>query len=233
MRLRLLIASLLVGLGGAFMLPFLAIGNVTDKPAAAVNMPSKPPIVRCTDGTPSAPHFYFFDEGKESNGAFGPSADKGSDQDVKNELVRRLCGDEHTGQDRALVSVITRLYLAVVPPGSPLFQTSPDTPLTMPSNDLNAPRDAADELVRYDIDWDHSRVVSASAPKDALTLYMHEPDTFNKPITDVTSLSSAHQRSNFLKLRFYGSDVPTLLRLPCGFQPVFENPRTAKVVAGR
>jgi hypothetical protein len=228
MRLRLLIASLLVGLGTLFTLPFLATGNVTASLPTVTVIAPPPPL--CTDGTPDTLHFYFFDKGKESKGSFGPSADKGSDDAVKDELVRRLCGDTHTGQDLALLAVINRLYEVTVPNAQVL-------------GDPNFPPDIASSLVYDAIDWNHSRVVTTTVPDDALTLFMRkrpddEPSAAGVAALDmsvprilVTPMSEGHRHSRYLELHFNGSDTPVLLRLPCGFQPVFTDEHKAGLVA--
>ena len=228
MRLRLLIASLLAGLGALFTLPFTAIGTVTSPPAAAVLPPSEPPVVRCTDGTPNSLHFYFFDKGKESKGSFGPSADKGSDDATKDELVRRLCGDENTGQDLVLLGVIDRLHKVTVPGAVQEF------------GEPNFPPDVASDLVYNAIDWDRSTVVTTTGPDSSQTLFMRKGDGndllsvamgTNVPHVLVTRMSDSHRHSRFLKLFFNDSDRFVLLRLPCGFQPVFDDEREAKLVA--
>ena len=225
MRLRIAAAGLLLGLSGLITLPFIATGTVTVPPASAVQAPTNPLVVRCTDGTPALPHLYFFDKKKESPGSFGPSADKGSDDAVKHELVRRLCGDKHTGQDVALLAVINRLYETTVPSS----ETTPDMPA-----------DVADRLVRTGINWQHSRVVTTTVPDGALTLFMQRrtgdeltvaPD-LNVPRVLVTTMSEAHRHSRFLELYFNGSNKPpVLLRLPCGFQPVLKDAHAASLIA--
>jgi len=228
MRLRLLIASLLAGLGVLITLPFTATGTVTSPPATVVITPSEPPVIRCTDGTPNTLHFYFFDRGKESKGSFGPSADKGSDDAVKNELVRRLCGDKHTGQDLVLLEVIHRLYQVTVPNADPLY------------GDPDFPPDVASGLVYEGIDWNRSRAITMTAPKGALTLFMRKRAGndvtatalgMDVPRVLVTPMSEGHRHSRFLELYFNGSDTPVLLRLPCGFQPVFTDAHKAAMIA--
>lgn len=227
MRLRLAAAGLLLGLSGLITLPFIATGTVSS-PAPAAATPGNPPIVRCTDGTPNTPHFYFFDNEKESDGAFGPNADKGSDAVVKQELVRRLCGDKHTGQDLALVEVMDRLHAVTAPSARPLH------------GDPDSPPNIADDLVREGIDWSRSRVITTTAPEDAVTLFMRMASNKELPPTMVgakvprvlvTTLSQAHRHSRFLELYFNGSDTPVLLRLPCGFQPVFTDAHKAAMIA--
>jgi hypothetical protein len=227
MRFRLAAVALLLALGGIITLPFLATGTVTTVAAPPV-VKSNPPIESsCTDGTPDTPHFYFFDHDKESKGSFGPSADKGSDDAVKNELIRRLCGDKHTGQDLVLLAVVNRLYEVTVPN-------------TTPYGDPDFPPDIATGLVNDGIDWNRSRVVTTTAPEGALTLFMRKSSGndlltvatgMNVPRVLVTPMSQTHRHSRFLKLYFNGSDTPTLLRLPCGFQPVFTDSRKAAMIA--
>jgi len=214
MRLRLAVAGLLLGLSSLVTLPFIATGDVTASSPIVTVVAPPPPL--CTDGTPEDPHYYFFDKEKESKGSFGPSADKGSDAAVKAELVRRLCGDEKTGQDPVLVGVIGRLYLHTVPDAA-FHSVSPDFP-----------RDMANELVNYDIDWDQSRVVTTTVPEGATTLLMYAGDN---PWPTVGTTPLRHRQSRFLEIYFYGSDQPTLLRLPCGFQPVFTDAHKAAMIA--
>lgn len=225
MRLRIAAAGLLFGLIGLITLPFLAIGTVAS-PAPAANAPAQPHTARCTDATPSTPHFYFFDKEKESSGAFGPSADKDNDTAVKQELVRRLCGDKRTGQDLVLIDVLDRLHAT--------------TPGIRPFNsDRGSVPDIANSLVREDIDWGRSKVITTTAPDGALTLFMRqttnsEPSLMmtgaKLPRVLVTPLSQAHRHSRFLMLYFHGSNTPVLLRLPCGFQPVFTDAHRAAMV---
>lgn len=225
MRLRIAAAGLLLGLSGLITLPFIATGTVTTQPASAPQTPTNPLVVRCTDGTPTLPHLYFFDEKKEGPGSFGPSADKGNDDAVKRELVRRLCGDKHTGQDFALLAVINRLYETAVPH----LGTTPD-----------APTDVASRLVYKGIDWNRSRVVATTVPDGALTLFMQRrtgdeltvAPGLNVPHILATPMSDAHRHSRFLELHFNGSSrPPVLLRLPCGFQPVFTDAHAASLIA--
>lgn len=228
MRLRLAAAGLLLGLSGLVTLPFIATGTVTNPPVTVVLTPSDPPVIRCTDGTPDTLHFYFFDRGKESKGSFGPSADKGSDDAVKNELVRRLCGDKHTGQDLVLLEVIHRLYQVTVPNADPLY------------GDPDFPPDVASGLVYEGIDWNRSRAITTTAPEGALTLFMRKRADndvtatalgMDVPRVLVTPMSEGHRHSRFLELYFNGSDTPVLLRLPCGFQPVFTDAHKAAMIA--
>lgn len=226
MRLRLAVAGLLLCLGGLITVPFLAIGTVAPRSVAAPTAPH-PRVMRCTDSTPSTPHFYFFDKEKESSGAFGPSADKGSDSAVKQELVRRLCGDKHTGQDLILVEVMDRLRAVTAPSTQP----SPGDP--------SSPPDIADDLVKNAIDWRRTTVVTTTAPEGATTLYMRKTARelsptmvgVKLPQVLVTPISEAHRHSRYLVLYFNGSDIPVLLRLPCGFQPVFTDGKVAWKVA--
>lgn len=226
MRLRLAVAGLLLGLIGLVTVPFIATGTVA--PRIAVPTTPHQAVRHCTDGTPSTPHFYFFDTEKESKGSFGPTADKGGDAAVKQELVRRLCGDTHTGQDTALVDVVDRLHAVTAPNAHPLH------------GDPGSPPDIANDLVREGIDWSRSRVVTTTAPKDAVTLFMRKASNKELPPTMVgakvprvlvTTLSQPHQHSRFLELYFNGSDTPVLMRLPCGFQPVFTDAHKAAMIA--
>lgn len=228
MRLRLAAAGLLLGLGGLVTLPFIATGSVGVVTLPPTATTEAPPVIRCTDGTPDSLHFYFFDKGKESKGSFGPSADKGNKDAIENELVRRLCGDKRTGQDLVLLEVIDRLHKVVVPGAVQQF------------GEPNFPPDVASDLVYNAIDWDRSRVVTTTVPKGSHTLFMRESpkdDTLsvamgiNVPRVLATRMSDDHRRSRFLKLYFNGSDTPVLLRLPCGFQPVFSNEYDAKLIA--
>lgn len=228
MRLRLLIASLLTGLGALFTLPFIATGNVGEATLPPTATTEAPPVIRCTDGTPDSLHFYFFDKEKESKGSFGPNADKGSEDATESELVRRLCGDKNTGQDLVLLEVIDRLHKVTVPGAVQEF------------GEPNFPPDVASDLVYNAIDWDRTTVVTTTAPKGAVTLFMRKrPDSDTLPTAlsmDVprvltTPMSDSHRHSRFLKLYFNGSDTPVLLRLPCGFQPVFTDEHAAELVA--
>ena len=228
MRLRLAAAGLLLGLSGLVTLPFIATGNVGEATLPPTATTEAPPVIRCTDDTPDSLHFYFFDKGKESKGSFGPSADKGSEDATESELVRRLCGDKNTGQDLVLLEVIDRLHKVTVPGAVQEF------------GEPNFPPDVASDLVYNAIDWDRSTVVTTTVPDGSQTLFMRKGDGndllsvamgTNVPHVLVTRMSDSHRHSRFLKLFFNDSDRFVLLRLPCGFQPVFDDEREAKLVA--
>lgn len=231
MRLRLAATGLLLGLSGLLTLPFIATGSVGEATPPPTIATEAPPVIRCTDGTPDSLHFYFFDKGKESKGSFGPSADKGSEDAVESELVRRLCGDKHTGQDLVLLEVIDRLHKVTVHGAAQRF------------GEPNFPPDVASDLVYNAIDWDRTTVVTTTVPDGSQTLFMRkspdgEPSAagiaalgINVPRVLVTPMSDGHRHSRFLKLYFNGSDRPVLLRLPCGFQPVFDDEHDAKLIA--
>lgn len=213
----------LAALGALLVLPPLASTDATPQPAATQSVPNVPTPPHPEDicGIRSAPHYYTYEAGKESEHAFGRPVTR----NVKTELVERLCGyldtdrQEVVGGDEALLRALTAM--------------SDGTDANRTLTREQAAAEARDFVSR--LDWDKSYLVlQAARPNQPLwTLFMVGTPGTAPVVHDQWMADTPESTYLEIPVRQHDGKVIVLrLRLKCGFQPVYYSPHdTPKGVA--
>jgi len=208
---------LLAALFALLVLPPLATPVATKQAAASPAPEYHAPKDRC-GSLQVPPHYYTYQDNKESAHAFGP---KVNPQDTRGELRRRLCGyttpsGVAAGGDWSLLRALQGM----------VDGTDPNRSLTQ----SQWQREVRDFVGR--IQWDYAQVVrEAARSTPSYTLYM--TGTGSRPPILHSYHRDGLKPSTFLliSVREKSGDVAKLkLRLDCGFQPEFlhKTPNTPK-----
>jgi hypothetical protein len=216
-----LIVALAAGLLGLLVLPPMISGTPTTAaapPAATTpsdrpptQTPTTPPTFTCAVIAP--PHYYRYDDGRESLNAFGPPVESFFGfAATRQTFTRRMCGfvdiaAQKDGGDWALLAT----YKHVVD-----------------GTDLNQHYKSAQEWAALlddfmsRIQWDNAVPFRNLHPMPAKSYYMLENKQRGPPM--VALGHKVEPASNYLLLpvtRYNGTTVWLMLRYECGFQPVF------------